>query len=241
MGRILVNPSDLESAAKLMQSARGELQLLARKVANDSMPEMPAAIAAQVLSGTGAASTNVLKRSEELEQVSGDLLRRARLAELTNSFDIALGSWGRLGRPYALGASQSWLASIGFGSFSTKPTKAGGKGKKAKVELEVTFFVYTNPVDRKWPLAPKTNGKWTWTSVNGAGPNYPRAVIWGPKGKKSKLGSQKVSWVYDDTNTTAKDGHTNDRKMIREAYTTSGGHKGIVFMAAPSNNNSYKG
>ncbi|MGA9760899.1 MAG: hypothetical protein WBQ14_00530 [Gaiellaceae bacterium] len=89
--RVVVNPGDLESTAKLMGIARGDLQLLARRVVSDDMPEMPASITAQVRTGAARTSATLFRHSNELEQVASDLHRRARWAELTSAYELKYG------------------------------------------------------------------------------------------------------------------------------------------------------
>lgn len=84
-GRIVVNLRDLLSAGKLMGTAQGEFQLLARKIASDPMPGMPPAIAAQVRSGVGRTSAALFRHASELDEVVSEFHRRAKWAELANA------------------------------------------------------------------------------------------------------------------------------------------------------------
>ncbi|MGA9763035.1 MAG: hypothetical protein WBQ14_11515 [Gaiellaceae bacterium] len=90
-GRIVVDPGDLIAAATLMGTARGDLQLLARKIATDPKPEMPANIAAQVRTRTGHVSAALRNRSNELEAEAGDLSLRALWAAATSGYAAGLG------------------------------------------------------------------------------------------------------------------------------------------------------
>jgi hypothetical protein len=89
--RIVVNPGDLESTAKLMGSARGELQMLARQVASDANPEMPPDITARVRTGTAHVSATLFRSSNELEAVAGGLILRAMWAQMTSGYETGLG------------------------------------------------------------------------------------------------------------------------------------------------------
>lgn len=74
-----------------MGTARGDLQLLARKIATDAEPEMPANIAAQVRTRTGHVSAALRNRSNELEAEAGDLSLRALWAAITSAYKVRLG------------------------------------------------------------------------------------------------------------------------------------------------------